>query len=99
MSVLAPNGAYISSIERIEGDFRHPRWTLIENVDSFVGSRVLTWPPGRYSAAVSDYGRDSGQGAVARRSHKLTLPWLAATLIAEMPVQADRQASASDRCP
>jgi hypothetical protein len=34
----------------IEGDFRHPSWEPIDDVEQLVGCEVATWTPGTYTA-------------------------------------------------
>jgi hypothetical protein len=36
---------------RKPGDFRDPQWSLIKDVEEFVGCEVKEWPRGEYTAA------------------------------------------------
>jgi hypothetical protein len=50
LTLIGPAGEQVSYLERIEGDYREPRWTPIEDIDGLVGCHVQTWPPGSYTA-------------------------------------------------
>jgi hypothetical protein len=48
--IILPNGAGLSPGAEIEGDFRHPHWEPIDDVEELLGCKVAVWQPGRYTA-------------------------------------------------
>jgi hypothetical protein len=56
----------------IEGDFRHPYWETIDDIEQFVGCKVAVWTPGTYTArAVADEQVEQPRSELAENAHRV----------------------------
>jgi len=58
--------------DNIEGDFRHPYWEPIEDIEHLVGCALATWTPGTYTArAVAGQQGEQLRSELVENAHRI----------------------------
>jgi hypothetical protein len=64
----------------IEGDFRHPYWEPIDDIEHLVGCKVAVWTPGTYTArAIAGEQGEQLRSELAENAHRVGEEILTAT--------------------